>query len=69
MPAIALPVSHTLRRTSEGNTMNVDKIDRRAFIARLGDEPVLAIVPEGVDLAKRGERVTVQMLDWPESVE
>jgi len=29
----------------------------------------LAIIPEGVELVKAGERVTVQMLDWPEGVE
>ena len=29
----------------------------------------LAVIPEGVELVKAGERVTVQMLDWPESVE
>ena len=28
----------------------------------------LAIIPEGIGLVKAGERVTVQMLDWPESV-
>ncbi len=29
----------------------------------------LAIIPEGIRLMKAGERVTVQMLDWPENVE
>lgn len=29
----------------------------------------LAIIPEGVRYKKAGERVTVQMLDWPENVE
>ncbi len=29
----------------------------------------LAIIPEGVELVKAGERVAVQMLDWPENVE
>jgi molybdopterin molybdotransferase len=29
----------------------------------------LVIIPEGIELVKAGERVTVQMLDWPESVE
>jgi molybdopterin molybdotransferase len=29
----------------------------------------LVIVPEGIELIKAGERVTVQMLDWPENVE
>jgi len=29
----------------------------------------LAVIPEGVELVKAGERVSVQMLDWPESVE
>ncbi|MDH4138807.1 MAG: molybdopterin molybdotransferase MoeA, partial [Anaerolineae bacterium] len=29
----------------------------------------LAVIPEGVRLVKAGEKVTVQMLDWPESVE
>jgi len=29
----------------------------------------LAVIPEGVRLVKAGESVTVQMLDWPESVE
>lgn len=29
----------------------------------------LAVIPEGVKLVKAGERVRVQMLDWPESVE
>ena len=29
----------------------------------------LAVIAEGVRLAKAGEKVTVQMLDWPESVE
>jgi molybdopterin molybdotransferase len=28
----------------------------------------LAIIPEGIGLVEAGERVTVQMLDWPESV-
>jgi molybdopterin biosynthesis enzyme len=28
----------------------------------------LAIIPEGVFLMKAGERVKVQMLDWPEVV-
>jgi molybdopterin molybdotransferase len=29
----------------------------------------LAVIPEGVELVKAGERVTVQMLAWPENVE
>jgi len=29
----------------------------------------LAIIPEGIRYMKAGERVTVQMLDWPENVE
>jgi molybdopterin biosynthesis enzyme len=28
----------------------------------------LAVIPEGIRLVRAGERVTVQMLDWPESV-
>jgi molybdopterin biosynthesis enzyme len=28
----------------------------------------LAIISEAVEAVKAGERVTVQMLDWPESV-
>ena len=29
----------------------------------------LVIIPEGVRHKRAGERVTVQMLDWPENVE
>jgi molybdopterin molybdotransferase len=29
----------------------------------------LVIIPEGIELVKAGERVAVQMLDWPENVE
>jgi molybdopterin molybdotransferase len=29
----------------------------------------LVIIPEGIELIKAGERVAVQMLDWPENVE